>query len=129
VVNRTKTTTGQRVLELPSWTIAMLRRRCDKRTKSVTGDAAPVFPAPLGGLRDPSNTAKDLRDAFADAGFAWVTSHTLRKTVASALDSSGLSAREIADQLGHARPSITLDVYMGRKVASSRGAAALEALA
>ena len=44
------------------------------------------------------------------------------------LDSNGLSAREIADQLGHARPSITLDRYMGRKAVSERGAKALEAL-
>lgn len=122
VINRTKTATSQRVLEVPSWTVQMLRIRHARADL-----AGPVFPAPLGGLRDPSNTAKDLRDAFADAGFDWVTSHTLRKTVASALDSSGLTAREIADQLGHARPSITLDVYLGRKVVSSRSAEALEA--
>jgi integrase len=53
-------------------------------------------------LRDPSNTAADLKDAFRKAGFEWATSHVLRKTVASILDSNGLSAREIADQLGHA---------------------------
>ena len=28
----------------------------------------------------------------------------------------GLSARAIADQLGHARPSMTQDVYMARNV-------------
>ena len=128
VISRTKTMTSQRVLEIPSWTVALLTARYKYRS-ITTEKLTPVFPAPLGGLRDPSNTAKDLRDAFADAGFDWVTSHTLRKTVASALDSSGLSAREIADQLGHARPSLTLDIYMGRKVASSRGAAALEAFA
>jgi integrase len=128
VISRTKTMTSQRVLEIPSWTVALLTARYKNRS-ITTEKLTPVFPAPLGGLRDPSNTAKDLRDAFADAGFDWVTSHTLRKTVASALDSSGLSAREIADQLGHARPSLTLDIYMGRKVASSRGAAALEAFA
>jgi integrase len=77
-------------------------------------------------LRDPSNTAADLRDAFGKAGFEWATSHVLRKTVASVLDTNGLSAREIADQLGHARPSITLDRYMGRKTVNIRGAKALE---
>jgi integrase len=87
---------------------------------------APVFPSAKGMLRDPSNTAADLRDAFGNAGFEWATSHVLRKTVASVLDSNGLSAREIADQLGHARPSITLDRYMGRKAVNVRGAKALE---
>ena len=42
-----------------------------------------------------------------------------------ATGSGGLTAREIADQLGHARPSITMDRYMGRKIASDRGAAVL----
>jgi integrase len=42
------------------------------------------------------------------------------------LDEAGLSARLIADQLGHARPSMTQDVYMGRKAVDSRAAEALE---
>ena len=45
---------------------------------------------------------------------AWITSHTFRKTNATILDDAGLSARQIADQLGNARPSLTMDVYMGR---------------
>jgi integrase len=42
------------------------------------------------------------------------------------LDEAGLSARVIADQLGHARPSTAQDVYMGRKVVDARVAEALE---
>jgi integrase len=52
--------------------------------------------------------------------------HSFRKTTATTLDEAGLSARMIADQLGHARPSMTQDVYMGRKVVDTRVAAALE---
>jgi len=37
-----------------------------------------------------------------------------RKTVATLVDDSGLSARIGADQLGHARPSMTQDVYISR---------------
>jgi integrase len=79
-------------------------------------------------LRDPSNTRRDLRHAQASAGFAWVTSHVFRKTAATILDQAGLSARQVADQLGHSRPSMTQDVYMGRKVASRDAADALEGL-
>ena len=32
----------------------------------------------------------------------------------------------MADQLGHARPSMTQDVYMGRKAVDPRAVAALE---
>ncbi|MDT4947899.1 MAG: hypothetical protein QOJ37_494, partial [Pseudonocardiales bacterium] len=41
-------------------------------------------------------------------------------------DDAVLSARQIADQLGHARPSLTLDVYMGRIVVSSDAAHVLD---
>jgi integrase len=87
-----------------------------------------TFPAPLGGWRDPSNTQADLRAAFSSAGFGHITSHALRKTTATLLDHAGLSARAIADQLGHANPSLTQDVYLGRQVASTGAAVALEAL-
>jgi len=36
------------------------------------------------------------------------------------------SAREIADQLGHARSSLTQDVYMGRKIRNPRAVNAIE---
>ncbi len=43
------------------------------------------------------------------------------------LDTSGPSARPIADQLGHAGISMTQDVYMGRRAVGSEAVAALEA--
>jgi integrase len=119
-----KTASSNRTLTLPDWCIQMLRLRCGELGGLPD---TPVFPSPNGKLRDPSNTAADLKDAFRNAGFEWATSHVLRKTVASVLDSNGLTAREIADQLGHARPSITLDRYLGRKATNGRGAKALEA--
>jgi integrase len=87
-----------------------------------------VFPAPLGGWRDPFNTQADLRDAFEAAGFDWVTTHVFRKTVATLMDHAGLSSRATADQLGHANTSMTTDVYFGRKVAVTGAAAVLETL-
>jgi hypothetical protein len=46
--------------------------------------------------------------------------------VATGLDDAGLTARQIADHVCHARPSITQDVYLGRKVVASKAASALE---
>jgi integrase len=86
----------------------------------------PVFASSLGGLRDPKNTRRDVRRALDRADFCWVTSHSFRKRTATILDQAGLSARVIADQLGHARPSMTQDVYMGRKFVDGRAAEALE---
>jgi integrase len=105
----TKTPASRRTLALPEHLIALLRDR------AVGGhDRGPygvVFPSPKRMLRDPSNTQAGLRSALDRLGYGWVTSHTFRKTVATRLDEAGMSARQIADQLGHARPSMTLDVY------------------
>jgi integrase len=121
-----KSKAGVRKLRLPKWCVELLRERAVNRFAKPDD---PVFPAPLGGLRDPSNTAADIKDAFEKAGFGWATSHTLRKTTATMLDRGGLTAREIADQLGHANPSMTHDRYLGRGVASPAAAAVLEHLA
>ncbi|WP_328522632.1 helix-turn-helix domain-containing protein [Kribbella sp. NBC_00359] len=57
---------------------------------------------------------------------AWIRSHALRKTTATALDEAGHTARQVADQLGQAKVSITQDVYMGRRAANPAAAEALE---
>jgi len=117
----TKTVAGERTLRLPGWAVDMVIRRGDAR-----GWSGPLFPDTLGGWRDPSNTSRSLRHARDRAGFGWVTSHVFRKTVVTMLDESGLTAREIADQLGHAKVSMTQDVYMGRRAVSGGAAVALE---
>jgi len=110
-----------RVLRLPSFAVAMLCRRA-----VIRGRSGPLFPDAAGGWRDPKNTARSLRAARGTDGFRWVTSHVFRKTVATVLDEAGHSARAVADQLGHAKVSMTQDVYMGRGVANPAAADALQ---
>ena len=122
---RPKSTAGYRRLLLPVWAVAMLRARYHGQASDSV-----VFPAPKGGLRDPSNTQAHIGDAVADAGFAGWTSHLFgRKSVATILDDEGHSARQIADVLGHANPSVTLSTYVGRKVANPGAAESLAVLA
>jgi integrase len=118
-----KSRAGYRKLRLPSWAVEMLRRRQAEVTPNEWGV---VFTSPTGMLRDPSNTQADLRDVFARLGYPWVTSHVFRKTAATLLDEAGVSARKIADQLGHSQVSLTQDFYMGRKIASEDAARVLE---
>jgi integrase len=47
-------------------------------------------------------------------GLLRVTSHTFPKTVAMRLDHARLSAGQIADHLGHSRPSLTQDISWPR---------------
>jgi integrase len=62
---------------------------------------------------------------LADA-LAWVTSHAFRKTAATALDSDGQTARQIADHLGHSRVSMTQDNYLDRKAPNPSATEALQ---
>lgn len=119
-----KTTAGRRTIALPAFVVDLLERRRARMPSAQ--DMAVVFPSPSGRLRDPYNTSSHLRQAFDCAGFDWVSSHVFRKTVATRLDEAGLSARQIADHLGHNRPSLTQDVYMGRGLASPEAATALQ---
>ena len=116
----------KRVLDLPWWAVEMLERRA-AQFDGPPDPQAPVFPAPRGGLRDPSNTQGDLRDALVFCGYPWVTSHVFRKTVATLMDDEGKSARAVADQLGHANTSMAQDRYIARRRATG-AAAVLEVL-
>jgi integrase len=119
----TKSRAGERTLPLPASAVALLQRRF------MTGARLdqPVFPSVDGGFRDPANVRRELREARGKQTLAWITSHTFRKTAATILDEAALSARLVADQLGHSRPSMTQDVYMGRRAVDSQAALALEA--
>jgi len=52
-----------------------------------------IFPSTAGTLRDPNNFDKEWRTARAELGVPEVTTHSLRKTVATLIDDEGLSAR------------------------------------
>ena len=119
-----KTTAGRRTISLPTFVVELLRRRRNL-ARSPAGSAVDS-PSPTGKLRDPHNTSCALRRALDHACFDWVTTHSFRKTVATRLDEAGLSARQIADHLGHGRPSLTQDVYMGRGLTSREAARALQ---
>jgi integrase len=109
---------GERLIPLPKWAITMLKRR----RLAIPADVQPVFPDTLGGWRDPSNVRRVWREVRDKAQMDGMVSHTLRKTVASFLDNSDVSARKISDQLGHARVGMTQDRYLGRKLTDRQAA-------
>jgi integrase len=49
--------------------------------------------------------------------------------VATLMDEAGLSARAAADQLGHAKPAMTMNIYYGRRTRVTGAADVLEQLA
>ena len=92
-----------------------------------TETTALAFPSPYSGtIRDPSNTASDIREVLDRLGYEWVTYHSFRRTVATRLLAAGLAPQTVADHMGHEQPSMTLDRYAGRAVVSAEAARVLE---
>jgi integrase len=120
-----KSEAGWRKVQLPTWCVNMLKQRLAEYEPNEWGA---VFTSPGGRLRDPSNSQGDLRDVFNRAGYEDISSHTFRRTVATLMDTAGLSARAAADQLGHARVSMTQDGYFGRQIARTGAADLLESV-
>jgi len=103
---------GERSISLPQFALDALHRR--KGGRQGPNSVGVIFPSSTGTLRDPDNFGKQWREVRDSLGLPDVSSHSFRKTVATLIDDSGLSARIGADQLGHVRPSMTQDVYMSR---------------
>ena len=113
-----KTAASTRTISVPPRALRILEAR--QRNAEV------VFPSVRMRVRDPVNVENIWRQNRGRLGFEEVTTHALRKTAATGLDVAGMSARGIAEYLGHAKPSLTQDVYMSRNVGSSAAAEHLE---
>jgi integrase len=110
-IDETKTAAGTRTLPLPRFAIDVL---IERRRVPYYGEQSMIFPSTAGTWRDPNNFGKQWREARTKLGVPEVTTHSFRKTVATMIDDAGLSARVGADQLGHAKVSMTRDRYMTR---------------
>lgn len=112
-IRGTKTAASRRLLSLPPWLRDRLLLRAEHGVHGL------VFPSPGIGdrtkIRDKRNVSRVFREVFDEAGFPWATSHTLRRTVATLLGEAGLPLVAAADQLGHKNPSMTAQIYLGRK--------------
>jgi integrase len=125
--NSGKSENSDRTIPLPRWCVTMLEER--RRAVGEINPDMPIFPNSAGGYINAANLTNRYWVPFRKrAGYEWVTFHTFRKTVATLLDDAGLTARQIADVLGHAHPSMTLDNYMGRGQTSRASAQALDSL-
>ena len=110
-VPATKSAAGMRTLPLSRFAVEMLAAR---RGVPYYGEQTMIFPSKAGAWRDPENFNRAWRTARGALGVPGVTSHSFRKTVADLIDEEGRSARVGADQLGHAKPSMTQDRYTTR---------------
>lgn len=122
VRNDGKTFKSNRIIKLPDYLFTLLLVR-----KPVGAPLdEPVFPSSAFGWRHPCNVQRSVRRLRERIGYPDFTTHIGRRSVATALDEAGHSAREIADVLGHAKPSMTQDHYMARGRENAAAAATLD---
>lgn len=105
----TSTKGGGQVFLLPEWAGPSFAAR-----KLAAGPDGPLFPNPHGqGWRDPKGYLLEvLRDALDRAGYGWVTSHVMRKTVATESDRAGIAVEDTAAQLGQKSTATTKGHYI-----------------
>lgn len=118
VVSSLKTRAGRRSISLPPSAVTMLqqhrKRQLEQRMMLGQGKApadAPVFSDVEGRPLTPVYVSKDWTRALEAHGLPRVKLHSLRHAHASALIAAGLDIVSISKRLGHASPTITLNVY------------------
>lgn len=116
-----KTVASARSLIIPDYEVKALAARYEQRLDDLR-----VFSAIRGGWRDPNNDERNFRQRRDALGWPGISSHSMRKTCATILDNAGLSARAIADYLGHSDPAMTESVYLARKQGTGAAAVALD---
>jgi integrase len=103
------------------WSEAMGLRLCDVMCCRSAHPSTPLFTTGNGETPYRSNFRRVFQRAVRDAGLEnrKINMRQLRHTAASLMLSSGLDILDVQERLGHARGSITLDVY-GRVLAGRR---------
>lgn len=102
-----KSRSSQRRVDLDPEAITVLRQR------KTVAETHWVCEAPRrpGGMPNPWHITKMLHDACVSAGIPHHTFHALRHTHATMLLAEGVHPKIVAERLGHAKTSITLDTY------------------
>lgn len=112
-----KTKSGIRRIDLGSNTVEVLKvhkkRQYEERllAGSKWREYDLVFPSSIGTLMNRDNLRSRFKRLLEAAGLPEIRFHDLRHTAASLMLNNGVPLIVVSKRLGHAQPSITLDVY------------------
>jgi integrase len=112
-----KTKSGKRTIALGKTTIEKLRHHYDclltKRQLAggIWQEMDLIFPSTVGTPINQSNMNKSFKKLLDLTGLPRIRFHDLRHTAASLMLNYGIPVIIVSRRLGHARPSITLDIY------------------
>ena len=118
IIGTTKTQRSRRVVHLDEGTVAVLRehRKQQLEEQLACGDVYDsshdlLFRDRIGRPVKPDLPTRAFREAVNRTSLPVIRLHDLRHTWATRALEAGVSPRVVADQLGHATVTITLDVY------------------
>jgi integrase len=124
-----KTKNSRRTVVLGKQMSVILREHYEKQhaERQAAGDNwvehGLIFTNSLGGPINHSNLRRNYIQLLEDAGLPHIRFHDLRHTAASLLLNHGIPVIIVSRRLGHAKPSITLDIY-GHLIPSMQNEAA-----
>jgi integrase len=124
-----KTRYGKRSVALGGKTVEVLRAHNERQQveRLAAGgrwvENGLIFANSLGGPIHPRNLLRNFKQLLRDAGLPAIRFHDLRHTAASLMLNAGIPVIVVSRRLGHARASITLDVY-GHLIPSMQSEAA-----
>jgi len=109
----TKRARSRRVVKLQNWIVALLREQFTTATANTSSpeSADRVFKSMSG---DPINAdclAKHFKSLLRLAGLPTIRLYDLRHTAATLALAAGVPPKVVSEQLGHASPAFTLDIY------------------
>jgi integrase len=112
-----KTSSGRRKIRLSAETITMLKQHRAAQNEDrlrlgpIWQGQDLIFPNERGGIIFPRNLGRAFAAIQRKAGVPPIRLHDLRHTHGSWLLLSGQPIQTVSERLGHAKPSITLDLY------------------
>ena len=112
-----KTRYGKRSIALGTKTIEILRKHHERQQaerlkgSEVWKEYGLIFTTSNGTPIHPRNLLRDFKKLLHDTGLPPFRFHDLRHTAASILLNQGIPVITVSRRLGHARASITLDIY------------------
>lgn len=122
-----KTQSGNRLIQFGPETLRQLmehrRRQDQERAHGKWQDLDMVFASTIGTPMDLRNIHRDFKDILHDAGLPNMRFHDMRHTAATLMLLHGIPLLVVSRRLGHAKPSITLDIY-GHYLPGMQGMAA-----
>lgn len=117
VFSQLKTRASARTIIIGTETLSLLKEHQQRQFYEITRmgkrwrDHDLVFPSTVGTPFNPHNLIKQYKSLLNKAGLPAIRFHDLRHTAASLMLNHGIPVLIVSKRLGHAKPSITLDIY------------------